>query len=80
MSVTLESNEIAFIAARVRRLCKAFDYPIPDKRDDEFIVRVAGSLIGGVLLKIKMQEPVARPDGGHTPLIPKPTEPPKGRD
>ena len=57
MSLTLESNDVAFIAARVRRLCKAFDYPMPEEQDDEFIVAVAGSLIGGVLLKIEMREP-----------------------
>lgn len=46
--LTLNMDDVAFIAARVRRLCKEFNYPIPDK-DDKFIVSVAGSLIGGIL-------------------------------
>lgn len=54
MSMTLTDSDIQFMAARVRRLCQAFEYPIPDDRDDEFIVGVAGSLIGGLLVKAEL--------------------------
>jgi hypothetical protein len=51
----LTADEMEFIAARVRRLCDQFAYPIPCK-DDRFIVGVAGSLIGGILSKLEMEK------------------------
>lgn len=58
MTITLSDNDVEFLAAHVRRLCKAFDYPVPD-RSDEFVVEVAGSLIGGLLSRFESQNPVA---------------------
>ena len=58
MPMTLTDSDIQFMAARVRRLCKAFHYPIPDERDDEFIVGVAGSLIGGLLAHVECEKPI----------------------
>ena len=66
MPMTLTDSYIHFMATRVRRLCAAFHYPIPDERDDEFIVSVAGSLIGGLLAHVESEEPIAWacwPDG-----------------
>ena len=57
--VNLDDGEAAFIAARVRRLCKTFGYPVPDAKDDEFVVRVSGSLIGGLLTDVEARKPAA---------------------
>ena len=58
-SLTLSKSDVEFLAARIRRLIKTFDYHEPEK-DDRFIVEVAGSLIGGVLRQIE-----AHPCQGH---------------
>ena len=57
--VNLDDGEAAFIAARVRRLCKTFGYPVPDAKDDEFVVCVSGSLIGGLLTDVEARKPAA---------------------
>lgn len=61
--VNLDDGEAAFIAARVRRLCKTFGYPVPDAKDDEFVVRVSGSLIGGLLTDVEARKPAAKKNG-----------------
>lgn len=59
MTITLSDNDIEFLAARVRRLLKAFDYPATEGLDDEAVVRVVGTLIGGLLLHIESEKPIA---------------------
>ncbi len=59
MTITLSDNDVEFLAARVRRLCEAFDYPVPEGQNDEFVVGVAGSLIGGLLCRLDTQKPIA---------------------
>lgn len=51
----LDESDVEFLAARVKRLCVHFGYPIPDQ-DDRFIVGVAASLIGGVLTKLELEK------------------------
>ena len=51
--VVLDEGEVAFIAARVRRLCETLGYPVPDTKNDEFVVRVSGSLIGRLLTDVE---------------------------
>lgn len=63
--VDLDDGEVAFLAARVRRLCKTLEYPMPDTESDEFVVRVSGSLIGGVLTKVDALKAELR--DGHWP-------------
>lgn len=59
MAITLSDGDVEFLAARVRRLLKAFDYPATEGLDDEAVVRVAGSLLGGLLRCVESQDPVA---------------------
>lgn len=54
----LDQEEVAFLAARVRRLCAQFDHPVPSG-SDWFVVQVAGTLIGAVLAKVGGVRPAA---------------------
>ncbi len=53
--MSLDTEEVRFLAARLRRLFAHFEYELPDtaERDDEFIIRVAGVCIGDLLRKEK---------------------------
>ena len=59
MPITLSDNDVEFLAARVRRLCKAFDYPAEEGLSNADVVHLAGSLIGGLLLHIESEKPIA---------------------
>lgn len=53
-AVTLDAQEAAFLAARLRRLFAHFQYELPEfaKGDaDASLIRIAGSCIGAVLAK-----------------------------
>ena len=54
-TLTLDANEVHFLATRLRRLCNHFGYATPDM-DDKFIIGVGGSLIGGLLTKLGVAE------------------------
>jgi hypothetical protein len=58
MSLTLDDSDVAFLAARIRRLCKTFGQPVDDVESDEFVVGTAGSLIGLLLSSVERKEPV----------------------
>lgn len=53
-ALVLAASDVEFLAARVRRLCKAFDYKAAEGQSDDFVVGVAGSLIGGILCQIEV--------------------------
>ena len=55
--VTLDPTEAAFLAERLRRLCKFAGVSIPSC-DDAFICRMSGALIGNALFALEQNEPV----------------------
>ena len=55
--VTLDPTEAAFLAERLRRLCKFAGVSIPSC-DDAFICRMSGALIGNALFALEQKEPV----------------------
>lgn len=57
--MTLSPSDVGFLAARVRRLCDTFGHKYPAKEDDEFIVGVAGSIIGSLLTNLELKQPAA---------------------
>lgn len=61
--VTLSADEAAFLAARLRRLCERFDYPLPNMAaSDASMIGIAGSCIGAILAGL--------PPGGPASLTP----------
>jgi hypothetical protein len=48
--LTLDAGEVRFLATRLRRLCKHFNFPLPEgAEDDAQMIGMAGSAIGLML-------------------------------
>lgn len=59
----LDANDVQFLAARLRRLLKFHNYPLPKFADDDkALIGIAPSCIGAVLSNASLKEPGA-PDG-----------------
>jgi hypothetical protein len=60
----VDAGDIAFLAARLRRLFAHFDYPLPAfAADDARLVGIAGSAIGGLLTRWETAQPIAWVNG-----------------
>lgn len=61
--MVLSASDVEFLAARMRRLCDKFGQPVSKRDNDQFVVGVAGSLIGLLLTHLEVQERNAQPAG-----------------
>jgi hypothetical protein len=60
----VEAADLAFLAARLRRLFAHFNYPLPAfAADDARLIGIAGSVIGGLLTRWETAQPIAWVNG-----------------
>lgn len=56
-ALTMDADEVEFLAARLRRLFNHFKYPLPDwAKDDKHLIGIAPTCIGAVLANLSKAE------------------------